>query len=228
MGVRIGRMKFRRVVVDNTPPVEQNDKLRLVVETTSEYTKAGILTATRDDTNQPIVIDWGDGTTNEVNGNISSSSNMIHTYTYSGTFNFNIKNINTCVFSNSSITFATTTSQNRYTLKRVLAMPDNLTRTNNYMFFHCDNITSITIGKGLTNINTLAFGYCINCTIFDFSAATQVPTLANVNAFSHTNANKKIIVPDALYDSWIDASNWSSTTNGIVTSIVRASDFNNQ
>ena len=52
-----------------SPP--SNDKLRLVVETTADYKKSGIYSATRDDTSKPVVIDWGDGTVEQVNGNVS-------------------------------------------------------------------------------------------------------------------------------------------------------------
>jgi len=47
-------------LIDSCKPA--NDKLRLVVETTSDYKKSGIYSATRDNTSKPIVIDWGDGT----------------------------------------------------------------------------------------------------------------------------------------------------------------------
>lgn len=59
--------------------------------------------------------------------------------------------------------------------------------------------------------------------MFDFRRATAIPTLQNVNAFGNTSSNKEIIVPDSLYDDWIAASNWSSTTNNIVNCIVKAS-----
>lgn len=48
-----------------------NDKLRLVVETTSYAKKSGIYSATRDNISKPIVIDWGDGTVEQVNGDVS-------------------------------------------------------------------------------------------------------------------------------------------------------------
>ena len=41
------------------------------IETTALYKKSGIYLAERDDTSKPIVIDWGDGTVEEVNGNVS-------------------------------------------------------------------------------------------------------------------------------------------------------------
>lgn len=81
----------------------------------------------------------------------------------------------------------------------------------------------MTIPNSVTNIGEYAFYYCRNCTIFDFRTAISVPTLANVNAFQGTPSNKEIIVPDSLYDSWIAASNWSSSTYNIVNCIVKAS-----
>jgi hypothetical protein len=51
--------------------VTSNDKLRLVVDTTSNCKKSGIYSAERDDTSKPIVIDWGDGTVEQVNGDVS-------------------------------------------------------------------------------------------------------------------------------------------------------------
>lgn len=63
-----------------------------------------------------------------------------------------------------------------------------------------------------------------NILVFDFRACHQIPTLSNTSAFKGTAAEKKIIVPDSLYTNWIAAANWSSTTNGIKTAIVKASE----
>lgn len=41
--------------------VTSNDKLRLVVETTSSYKKSGIYHADVNDVSEDIIIDWGDG-----------------------------------------------------------------------------------------------------------------------------------------------------------------------
>ena len=48
-----------------------NDKLKLVVETTVDYKKTGIYSAERDDASKPIIIDWGDGTVEQIDGDIS-------------------------------------------------------------------------------------------------------------------------------------------------------------
>ncbi len=61
----------------------------------------------------------------------------------------------------------------------------------------------------------------------DFSNRTYgtIPSLANVNAFSSTGTSVtggyKVVVPDALYDQWIAATNWVK----IQDHIVKASEF---
>ena len=43
-------------------------KLELVVETTADYKKSGIYWAERNHASMPIVIDWGDGTVEQIDG----------------------------------------------------------------------------------------------------------------------------------------------------------------
>lgn len=71
-------------------------------------------------------------------------------------------------------------------------------------------------------LNNTFYG-CSELEFVDFSAATSVPVLGNVNAFQGANANYKIIVPDALYSTWIAAANWSNAN--IVGHIVKDSEY---
>lgn len=48
--------------------------------------------------------------------------------------------------------------------------------------------------------------------------------MAGINAFSGLASDYKIIVPDALYDDWIAATNWSDAS--IVSHIMKQSDWN--
>ena len=57
------------------------------VVTTSSYKKTGIYSATRYSTLSSIYVDWGDGTMDEVNGNISQ---LAHEYSSVGTFRVRI------------------------------------------------------------------------------------------------------------------------------------------
>ena len=68
------------------------------------------------------------------------------------------------------------------------------------------------------------FNNCYGIKTLDFRTFTSVPTLSNVNAFAKTPTVKEIIVTDDLYDTWITASNWNSSTNQIKESIVKASE----
>ena len=76
----------------------------------------------------------------------------------------------------------------------------------------------------VADIGANAFNACYGLKTFDFHTHSSVPTLSNVNAFANTPSTKEIVVPDELYDTWISASNWSSTTNNIVGSIVKYSE----
>lgn len=111
-----------------------------------------------------------------------------------------------------------------------MTIPDSVTDIGASAFSNCSGLWSITFGSGLLTIGTgwscFVFYGCSNCRLYDFRSATQVPTLGNVNAFENTHGNKKIVVPDALYSTWVAANNWSSHTNGIVDAITRASDYN--
>ena len=65
------------------------------------------------------------------------------------------------------------------------------------------------------------FANDVSLSVVDFSKATAVPSLSNVNAFSNTNSTFQIVVPDALYDQWIATDNWSS----YASQIVKASEY---
>ena len=62
---------------------------------------------------------------------------------------------------------------------------------------------------------------CSALEVVDFSEATAVPTLHSVNTFQNTNSTFQIVVPDALYDQWKAARNWSQ----FASQIVKASEY---
>lgn len=69
------------------------------------------------------------------------------------------------------------------------------------------------------------FKGCTSLEYVDFRNATSVPSDPSSNAkqvlFQNTNDTFKVIVPDALYDSWIANYYWSS----MATQIVKASEY---
>jgi hypothetical protein len=69
------------------------------------------------------------------------------------------------------------------------------------------------------NINTIAsqaFAECNKLLLCDFRKTFHVPVLNNSNAFSTVNADCQFVVPDALYDEWVAATNWSTYADRIV------------
>jgi hypothetical protein len=63
---------------------------------------------------------------------------------------------------------------------------------------------------------------------YDFSHHTAVPTLANTNTFTGIPTDCKIIVPDALYDEWVAATNWSTYASYIIKKTDWDASKNNQ
>ena len=88
-------------------------------------------------------------------------------------------------------------------------IPQGVTSISSGTFNSC-SLTSIVIPQGVTSIDSSAFGNCLSLIDYDFTQATQVPTLSNSNVFLNINGIAKIYVPDALYDEWIVATNWAT------------------
>lgn len=96
----------------------------------------------------------------------------------------------------------------------------------NGAFNGCTALKTVVLPKlstvGANGLNNMLYG-CTAIEVVDFSQATAVPTLSNVNTFTNTNNTYQIVVPDALYSTWITSTNWSDST--IVGHIVKASDY---
>lgn len=83
-------------------------------------------------------------------------------------------------------------------------------------------ITYLQFPSTITNIkgDYVFYKWCGH--VLDFSRHNTVPSLSSSSAFGSNLDNFKIVVPDALYDTWIAATNWSSRAS----KIVKASEFN--
>ena len=97
-----------------------------------------------------------------------------------------------------------------------IAIPNSITQIRLQTFLNCFSLSYIAIPSSVTSIQASAFNNCYGMAFYDFSHHTAVPTLANTNAFKGIPSDCKIIVPDALYDEWIAATNWSTYTSYIV------------
>lgn len=91
-------------------------------------------------------------------------------------------------------------------------------------FGYCRSLKTIKIPSSVTTIPNDTFRDCYHLALVDCRDCTAVPTLSGANAFIlNSNTKQKIVVPDALYDEWIAATNWSNAT--LVTRIIKASDY---
>lgn len=100
--------------------------------------------------------------------------------------------------------------ENCTALKKV----ENLKKGGYYAFYKCTALESVTFTDGVT-FELGAFSGCSKCKLYDFSRCTSVPYLKSTGIIM-ASSETKIVVPDALYDSWIVATNWSSFASYIV------------
>lgn len=83
-------------------------------------------------------------------------------------------------------------------------------------YTNCRSITKIYVPPAATSIAASTFQSCFAAKIIDFSHHTSVPSLASTNAFAGVPTDCEIRVPSALYDQWIEETNWPSFAEMIV------------
>ena len=108
-----------------------------------------------------------------------------------------------------------------YSLSSIV-IPVGVTSIDNNAFHSCYSLSSIVIPEGVKSIGGNAFYNCYAMAFYDFSQCTSVPTLGNTSVFSGIPSNCKMVVPDALYNTWTAATNWSTHARNMV----KASEFN--
>lgn len=97
-----------------------------------------------------------------------------------------------------------------------LSLGNSVAQIQSYAFDGCSSLRKVEFPTSVNTIYQAAFYGCTQLSIADFRNHTQVPTLYNANAFENLSDDFKIIVPDSLYSSWIEATNWSSLASKIV------------
>lgn len=122
---------------------------------------------------------------------------------------------------------------------RKVILGDNISQLNTGSFTMCLSLSDVTIPENVHTIGVNAFAYCysltyimipdsvtlINASVFnsdfgvryyDFSGCTDVPDLANTNAFTGIASDCEMLIPAALYDEWSTATNWSNYADYMV------------
>lgn len=109
-----------------------------------------------------------------------------------------------------------------------IQLPETLKNIGIHAFQACSNLTKVIFKGQVPNILTNTFVTCNNITLYDFRNCTTVPTLASTSSLGY-GAGCQIVIPDALYDEWTTATNWSAlvtdTTASKYVVWVRASEY---
>jgi hypothetical protein len=120
------------------------------------------------------------------------------------------------------VTYIGTSAFTRDTKITTIEIPDSVTSTGSEMFYGCSGLKTLKIGSGITLIPAYMCMGCTQLAIVDFRSATTVPTLTDTTTvFKNTPNTLKFVVPDSLYNTWINATNWSTYTN----QIIKASEY---
>jgi hypothetical protein len=96
-------------------------------------------------------------------------------------------------------------------------LPDSVSMIGIQAFQGCISLKSIILPASLSNLQNMVFYGCTALELVDCRKVREIPTLGSV-VFHGYPSNMKIVVPDALYESWISATNWASYADKIVKS----------
>ena len=136
---------------------------------------------------------------------------------------YSCSSLSSIVIPNSVTSIGDNVFSNSHSLSSIV-IPNSVTSIGDNAFYSCSSLSSIVIPNSVTSIGDNAFYSCSCIAYFDFRTHTSVPTLSNYSAFLGIVSDAKIVVPDALYDEWIAATNWSNSN--AASKIVKASEFN--
>lgn len=126
------------------------------------------------------------------------------------------------VYTSTTTTVAANELQAKYKGKPVtnVNMPDLETIGTNGMkdaFKDCKQLTTVDFSK-LSAVGTDGldgtFDGCTSLEIVLFQSSEAIPTITSTT-FTNTNDTFKVIVPDALYEDWVAAENWSDLSSHI-------------
>lgn len=103
---------------------------------------------------------------------------------------------------------------NNPNLHEIILYNNTANLSSNYIFRNNYALSKIVFSKKMLTISgTQLFSGNYATKYYDFSAYEQVPSLTNANSFPAISAMRsdvKFIIPDALYEDWKVANNWST------------------
>ena len=78
------------------------------------------------------------------------------------------------------------------------------------MCYHCTNLKKVLFTGSRPVISANAFLNCTSLEIVDLSECTSVANLSSFTAFNGVPTTCEFRIPAALYDAWINATNWAA------------------
>ena len=78
------------------------------------------------------------------------------------------------------------------------------------MCYHCSNLIKVLFTGSKLVISASAFLNCTSLEIVDLSECTSVANLSSFTAFNGVPTTCEFRIPAALYDAWINATNWAA------------------
>lgn len=108
------------------------------------------------------------------------------------------------------------------TLEEIDLTPFEICISQTYVFMNCYSLRKVKLldCSGWSGIRNYTFIGCKELIVLDLSLCTSIISFSS-NALTSPQY-LKIVVPDALYDEWIAATNWSA----YASKIIKASEFN--
>lgn len=94
-------------------------------------------------------------------------------------------------------------------------IPAGIININSSAFQGCSGLETLTFEGNISAINGYSFNGCLKLSKLVFPNNSSVPTLSETNALQGTSSELIIYVPDALYDTWIAATNWATYASKI-------------
>ena len=105
---------------------------------------------------------------------------------------------------------------------KYIYIPSSVTSIGSYAFSNCSSIYFAEI-KSDAKIDSRAYSFDGYKCRYDFRYCTSIPILSSSNGLNSNSRVDFIIVPDALYDEWIAATNWVA----YASKIKKASEIEN-
>ena len=167
-----------------------------------------------------VTIDWGDGSSTETFAG-TGNKNTTHTYAAAGTYEITLNvtsgNLGFGAASSSYCVMGATSGTGRVycNMLQSVSIGSGVTSLDTYAFQYCYSLASVTIPSSVTSISNYAFSGCTGVGAYHVLPTTP-PTLSSTNAFTGIPSDCIIYVPAASLAAYKDATNWSTYASSMV------------